>query len=70
MNPLCNLGCHLDDLPHSHRVLKEVRPILHHFGSGLQIESVIVGCANLVARHVGKLQFDVLVVVALFMEDR
>jgi hypothetical protein len=52
------------------RLLQEVGPILHHLGAWLQIERMVVGGADGVARRVGKLQLDVVVVVALFMQNR
>ena len=41
--------------------LQEVRPVLHHLGAWLQVESMVISGAHSIARSVGKLQFDVLV---------
>ena len=50
-------------------LLQKVGPVLHHLGARLQVERVVVGCADGVARRVGKLQFDVLMRVTLLMQE-
>jgi hypothetical protein len=42
---------------------------MHHLGTGIQLEGVIVGGAHGVAWRVGELQFTTLVVVSLLVKD-
>jgi len=49
--------------------LQEVRPVLHHPGAGLQVEGVIVGSEDGISLSVGKLQFNVLMRIALLMQN-
>ena len=66
---LCRRAAKGQDLASALRALQEVGPILHHLGAWLQIEGVIIGGAHGVTWRVGKLQFDVVMVIALLVQD-
>lgn len=57
-----------EQLSAAQRLLQIVRPILHHFGTRLQIEGMIVGRTHGIARRVGELQFDVFMPIASLMK--
>src|SRR6185437_448449 len=50
-------------------LLQKICPILHHLGAGLQVQRVVIGSTHCVTWSMGQLQFDVRVIVALFVED-
>jgi len=49
--------------------LQKIRPVLHHLGAWLQIESMVVRRAYRISGSVSKLQFDMLMRVALLVQD-
>src|ERR1035437_4129098 len=51
-------------------LLQVICPVLHHPRARPQIESMVIGCTHGITRRVGKLQFDVVMVVTLLMENR
>lgn len=59
---LCRRAAKGQQLAAPLRLLQIVGPVLHHSGARLQVESMVVGGADCVARRVGKLQLDVIVV--------
>jgi hypothetical protein len=51
------------------RPLQKIGPVLHHLGAWLQVKGMIIGRAYCVARSMGKLQFNVFMPMALFVQD-
>src|SRR5690242_16336649 len=48
---------------------QKVRPVLHHLRPGLQMQCVIVGCTDRIPWGMSKLKFDVIVSIALLMQN-
>src|ERR1017187_9474584 len=63
----CYICAEWNYLPAAQCGLQKICPILHHFGARLQVEGMVIGRAHGVAWGVGKLQFDVLMPIALFV---
>ena len=49
--------------------LQKVCPMLHHLRAWFQVECMVIGGTDSVARRVGEMQLDVVMVVALLVED-
>src|SRR5271157_50016 len=67
---LCRRAAKRQYLAAALALLQIIGPFLHHLRPWLQVERVVVGRADGIARRVGKLQLDVFVVEALLMQDR
>src|SRR5665213_4628725 len=50
-------------------LLQIIGPVLHHLGARLQVQRMVVGRADSIARRVGKLQLDMLMRVPLLMQN-
>ena len=48
---------------------QKIRPVLHHLGAWLQIEGVVVCSAHRIPGSVSKLQFDMVMRIALLVQD-
>lgn len=51
------------------RLLQKIRPVLHHPRARLRIECMVVGGTDLIAWSMGQLNLNVVVVIALLVQD-
>src|ERR1035437_3298922 len=67
---LCRRAANWQHLAAPLGTFQEIGPILHHIGPWFKVERMIVSSGHGITRRVGKLQLDVIVVIALLVQDR
>jgi hypothetical protein len=65
----CYMAAKRNQLSAAQSLLQKIRPILHHFGAPLKIQGMVISRAHGIARRACKLQFDVFMPIALFVQD-